>query len=544
MINNIIAPLLLIGMLIFVHELGHFAVGKLLRFKILKFSLGFGPRLIGFTRGETEYALSVLPLGGYVKFHGQDLVEEAQDENDPETWLNQPIWKRSLVVIAGPLMNFFFAVLLIYGSLIVGVETNASVVGRVIPGSVEEQAGFMAGDRILAVDNQEVFSWESVRRSFNDSPNRELQILVQRASEKLLIKVTPSPTEGYSKYGEKTTVGQLRMTPESPASTVGISDDLSPAAQAGMQTGDLIISVNGKSVKTFADLNKTISSAAEYRITFERIKDREAAEPEKETKTVNLRVPEGANLEEVTPQTLGLWPSEFFVDRVFPDSAAEAAGMARGDHILAVDGRPLRSWYDFKDAIVAGEGRAIVISLVRRSTELQIELAPKLVEYRDEYGMPAKGYMAGIGFLNYSTPGEIHIKDYSPTQAIPASFERAFNTSWTMLASMQKMLTGKVGTEGLGGPILIWDLTRKSASLGLGAFLQMMILISLALCVFNLLPIPILDGGHLFIFYVAEAIKGKPLSPKTFEIVTWVGLSLILMVFAIAFYNDILRLVS
>ncbi|TAL17625.1 RIP metalloprotease RseP [bacterium] len=190
--TTIISFVILLGVLIFVHELGHFAVAKLIGVKVLRFSLGFGPILLRYQKGETEYAISAFPLGGYVKFHGGDLTGEVEDDEDKErAFPSRPVWERMLTVVAGPLMNIILAVFLFSAIALQGTQARMATVGDVSEGLPAKEAGIMAGDKVVAVDGKEVSTWDEMAMAIYNSRGNELQIAVQRGAERMTFKVTP-----------------------------------------------------------------------------------------------------------------------------------------------------------------------------------------------------------------------------------------------------------------------------------------------------------------------------------------------------------------
>ena len=343
----------LLGILIFVHELGHFLVAKSLGIKILKFSLGFGPKVMGKTYGETEYLLSAFPLGGYVKMLGEEPEEELDEADKLRAYNYQPIWKRFAVVFSGPFFNLCFAVLVFFLVFMRGVPYLLPEVGEVTAGSPAAQQGLMKGDTIVTIDGRKIARWDEMTAIIHDQPGKKLAITVNRGGTSVSFSVTPEKKVIKNLFGEDKEVGLIGITP------------------------------SGKSE-------------------------------------------------------------------------------------------------------ISHEGFAESFSL---------------------------------------------------------ACARTWDISVLTLVSIVKLIQRVIPADTIGGPILIFQMAGQQASQGAMNFFTFMAVISINLGILNLLPIPVLDGGHI-LFLGIEALRRKPLSEKVIMISQRIGLALLLLLMAFAFYNDIVRLIT
>ncbi len=263
LLTNTAAFIFALGVIIFVHEAGHLLMGKAFDMRVLSFSLGFGKRLFGFRRGETDYKVSLVPLGGYVAFAGEQPGEEG---DDPRDFQNQPRWQRILVFLAGPAMNIVLAILLIAFVFMVGVQVSAlpdvpAVVGTIVPGSAAEQAGLQVGDEVLEIAGDEVENWDDVQFALVTSPDRDVPVTVRRAGSAVDLVVRPHKVPKYE-------FGDAGVLPKMLPTISSVGND-SPAAAAGFQPGDEVRGVDGRGIGSGNDLVEYISARAGQSIDVE-----------------------------------------------------------------------------------------------------------------------------------------------------------------------------------------------------------------------------------------------------------------------------------
>ncbi|MBI4698759.1 MAG: RIP metalloprotease RseP [Nitrospirae bacterium] len=354
------AIILFFGLLIFIHELGHFIFAKLLGVKVLKFSLGFGPKLISRQIGETEYMISAVPLGGYVKPLGEEIGEELTEEEKPRAMNYQPVWKRALIVLAGPVFNLLLAYIIFsvflslsYPVAIPDLDSITTTIEDVMKDSPAMRAGLKKDDKIISIDGISVNDWGEMSEILSKNAGKELDLKVKRGADLIDIKVVPEPTKDKDNQGREVVVGRI-----------GISKKM-------------------------------------------------------------------------------------------------AAEIIQSDSLISA---------------------------------------------------PFKGFQAVYG--------------------------------WSVLTVkvIGKLLTGAVSAKQVGGPILIIDSAAKAASAGVFTYFNFIAIISINLAVFNLLPVPVLDGGHLVLFSI-EALRGRPLSDKILNVVNRAGIALLILLIAFVFYNDIMRVI-
>ncbi len=349
-----------ISVLVFVHEAGHFIFARLMKVRVLKFSLGFGPKIIGKKIGDTEYVISAIPLGGYVKMFGEESGEQLEKQDRQHAFNYKPVWQRAVVIFAGPAFNFILAYLIFFGMLAHGLTINIPTmqailptIDKIDPNSPADDAGLKKGDVVVAIDEQDIFIWMEMTSIIADSPEKELTMIVERDQEKIEIRITPKAVEVEDVKGEIHTIGRI-----------------------GVMKQDVIRSVGDDR------LNAPIDAA------------------------------------------------------------------------------------------------------------ISIYYWSKLI-----------------------------------------------------VESVAKLITGDIPAKHIGGPILIGQMSGEAAAIGSVALLMFISIISINLAILNLLPVPILDGGHL-VFLSIEAIKGKPLSEKMVGAAHYVGMMLLLALMVFAVYNDILRLIT
>lgn len=348
-----LSAVILLGILIFVHEAGHFLFAKLLNVKVLKFSLGFGPKVVGRRFGETEYLLSSVPLGGYVKMLGEDQGDEISDADKARAFNFQPRWRRLLIVLSGPLFNIIFAAVIFFFVFVAGVPSLLPEVGEIVPDSPAAHSGLMKGDRIVEIDGSPIHRWDEMTGIIHKSPGRQLHIKIKRGEEAIAFEITPEKKAAPNIFGEQKDVGLIGIKP----------------------SGNTIV--------------------------------------EKET------------------------------------------------------------------------------------------LSGALIQ----------------------------------------AIARTWDISVLTVVSIIKLIQRIIPAETIGGPILIFQMAGQQASQGPLSFFAFMAVISINLGIANLLPIPILDGGHI-LFIGIEAVRRKPLSEKVIMISQRIGLALLVTIMVLAFYNDIMRLIT
>ncbi len=330
----------MISVLIFVHEFGHFAVAKLCGVRVLKFSLGFGPAIgfgrfrLSWTRNGTEYVIAWFPLGGFVKMLGEHPDDEEQPEVpfDPSESLDaKRTWQKLAIVLAGPAMNLVFPVAVFALVLAIGRPWPAPVVGTVEPSSPAEQAGLLPGDRVLALDGEPVHWWDDLARRVRAHPPGELTFEVERQGESLTLSARVEIRPQFDPLGAVTPAGWVGIAHSRLRAMLGVPQARSPAARAGLRSGDRITSVSGESVDDWHALSVSYGRIATGEVTF-------AVErgEEEQLERLEVAVPALGSLER-----LGVVAATVLVSQVTPDSPAARAGLAAGDLILSVDGSPV-----------------------------------------------------------------------------------------------------------------------------------------------------------------------------------------------------------
>lgn len=440
-----------LGVLIFFHELGHFLAARACGIKVLKFSVGFGRALLSrrFGADGTEWALAIFPLGGYVRM--LDEREGAVEAHEVHRAFNrQNVWRRIVVVAAGPVANFVLAILLYWVLFIHGVEELRPWLGQPPSGTPAAMAEIQEGDLVRTVNGHSVQTWAELR----------WEVLKAGADHQPVTLETQSATNQITYRRVATDVVQFDKGEGDPLAGLGL----------------------------------------------------------------RLRRPHLAPV----------------VGKIVAGSVAEAAGLRVMDRFLAVNGQDVGYWHQVADAIRHSAGKEIRLTLERDGREFEITVIPaEVVEGKERIGR--------IGMQAWDDPNrtdEMTITvSYGVFPAIGKAVGQTWETSVFSLMMIGRMITGDVSWKNLSGPVTIADIAGQSAHLGFAHYIKFIALISLSLGVLNLLPIPILDGGHLM-YYLAEIIKGGPLSERTMEIGQQIGLVILGLLMAFAFYNDINRLIS
>jgi regulator of sigma E protease len=552
-VTSIVGVVVLLGGLIFFHELGHYLMAKLFGVRVEVFSLGFGPKLFRRRVGETEYALSLIPLGGYVKLMGDDPYRAVPASEAERAFSTQKLYKRFLIVAAGPLANFLLACVLFTIIFWIGQPMRGNKIGTVIADSPAWSAGLRPGDRIQAVNEAPVTYWNDLDDLLKKRTSEKIELKVERGGAELRIPYTVGTIRTRNEFGEEVESGGIKgISPYPLQSMIGVSDPASPAYLAGLRTGDLITKVDNRPVVLWEQLREALWTnwVPKKPITITVRRGAAVTQDSGEEKSFTLVYPErpGSQKVAVSHETdyLGIYPSELFVQKVTPNSPAEKGGMQPGDRVVKVGDAPIYHFESVVDEVQASgtKGGPLIFSLEREGKIILLDLKPVETSQEDPLTREMKKrHMVGFMPMTALSEGDtVKFQIRQPIKLVGHSVAETVKIAERMVVSLWKLVTGSVSVKNLGGPVLIASIAGKSLDAGIVPFLQTMALISINLFLLNLFPIPVLDGGHLF-FFAIEAVKGKPVSIRMMEIANQIGLVLILMLVALTFFNDISRLV-
>jgi regulator of sigma E protease len=422
----LLAFLVLVGVLIWFHELGHFLMAKLFGVKVEVFSIGFGPVLFRKFMGETEYRISALPLGGFVKLYGEE-----ENIQDPRAFSSKKNWQKILIAFGGPLFNFVLAIL--FFTLLASVVRDVPkytyekpLVGYVVEGSLAHRMGIREGDLILEVNSKEVRNWKELEKVvFEKVLSKEWKVKVLRDGREVTLNIKGS----VSRFG-------------------------------------------------------------------------------------------GFGAEPWLPAVVG---------RVIENSPAHQVGIREGDRVLEVNGNRVAGWYELVDVLRKGKGEPVRLKLQRDGRTEDITVVPRL-----EQGRPVLGLTPYVEKIEVKEP--LH-------SAIVDGVERTYTLTLLSLKALWSIVTGELSLRTLGGPIAIAQLAGESAQQGIFPFIGMMAFISVQLAVFNLIPLPVLDGGLILLFLI-EGLRRKPLSQRFKEAWVKAGYAIVIALAGFVLINDLLRLLS
>lgn len=449
--NHFFIPLLAflfaVSILVAFHEFGHFWVARRFGVKVLRFSIGFGKPLWRFyDKKQTEYVIAAIPLGGYVK-----MLDEREGpvlaEHKPYAFSSKPVWQRIAIVFAGPFFNFIFAVLAYWLMFVIGTVGWVPILGDITPDSIAQKAGMVSGQEIVAIDQVETTTWQQVIRQ-----------LMTRVGDKGVLEIKTKQNDDTSNYFLNLENWEIK--------------------------GDSI------------DLLKGLG------ITF--------YQP----------------------------PIEPIVAEVLSGEAAQKAGILSGDVITTINGKTIKEWKDFIDIVTKSPFQPLAMTLKRGNEEIKVDLTPRPKESKTGETV---GFV-GVTVKQVPMPENLLRKEQLGVfEAFVAALKKTYEYILLSFQIIGKMLVGQLGLETISGPLTIAQGAAASVHVGLQYYLGFLGLISVSLGVLNLLPIPILDGGHL-LYYAIELVTGKPVSERIQMFGFKIGMLLLLFLMTVAFYNDLVRI--
>lgn len=438
--------LVVLGVLVAFHELGHFLAARWVGVKVLKFSLGFGPKIFGRQVGETEYLLSAIPLGGYVKLFGEDETEAATPEDRKRSFAHKGLWAKVLVVAAGPGFNFILAYLIFAGWLSTGsplfVPTFRDLspdIEALVPGSPASSAGMEIGDHITKVNGKEISTKTELLDAVAHSKGEALSLEIKRGTQVKPLSVIPVPMQGQP------------ASPDEPLYTIGV--------------------------------------------------------------------------EETPP----------LVTSVMHGLPASTAGFQAGDRVIGIDGQTIYTWLQMTTIVRESPNKSLHVDVLRNGQRIPLVVTPSSEK------ATVNGQSVEVGKIGISGPGRSLMHADNPLQAVYQGLDATWG--WTELTAigLYKMVVGDISSKNIGGPLTIANISGEAASQGASSVIFLIAILSINLGVLNLLPIPILDGGHL-LFFLIEGILRKPLGDRQREIAQQAGLVLLVGVMIFAFWNDLERI--
>lgn len=541
-----LAVIALLGALILVHELGHYLFARIFDVKILRVSLGFGPKILGFYAGTTEYRLSLFPLGGYVRLLGEDPSEPVAPVDAERTLLAKPLWQRYAIVIAGPAFNLILPVVIYFFHYLGQGALLPPTIGTVLHERPAAEAGLVPGDRVESIDGRPIRYWEELESAIAAAPNRILRFGIRRGNVAEERDVRPLALERRGPLALHETVGWVGISPRFHLPEIGILDLSSPAAQAGLRTFDFITSVNGAPISHWAEFERAVAQAgaSPLRITF--LRGSQSALPfahvEFQTAGTAVVLPQ-AVFETATKRRYetGLLSSEMFVFSVEPGSPADRLGIRHGDRIVALDGEAIEHWDVLMQKLTQNPLHTFAISWVSPGS------APRQGELRQEHRAELDAYHQEevrlvFGAKNHSawkTDAPVPIKSRF-VYALGHSFSRAGKMMVAITQGFVEIVRGRMPLSSLGGPLTIGYVAGVAAEQGLDQYLWLMALLSINIALLNFLPIPLLDGG-LLVFFTIELVKGRPPSGRARTLAANVGLVVVVLLMAFALKNDLVR---
>lgn len=549
------AFVLLLSVLIFVHEFGHFIVAKWCGVRVLKFSIGFGDPIgfgkwrLAWERDGTEYVIAWFPLGGFVKMLGEnpDEIESPEAAANPaESLNNKNVWQKLAIVFAGPVVNLILPIFLYMGIFAVGMPRPVAIIGSVEAGSPGASAGLHAGDRILAVNGKKVVWWDEFFEHYRAKSGETLQLSIDRAGANLDVTLPIVERARLDEFGGKVNSGWLGVNHYRQRAMLGVLAPDAPAAQAGLHSGDLVTAVNDAPVEDWRAFEQQYAAATGSEVTLKIVRPTEGAKVDAKGQLTTRAVDAVQEISVIVPalhatQSLGVIPATVLVTAVTPEMPAALAGIQAGDLIVAVDGLPIGSFDSFVERVRLSEGKALALSYARAGITQTVAVQPKFEEINNDMGFPEPRYLVGILSQSSTLPGVAEEEViHNPIALFARSLEETKSSMQFFLKGFGKLISGGVSHKQLAGPIGIAEIANKALSAGWIPYLSMMILISINLGFLNLIPIPVLDGGQAVLF-VAEGIKGSPLSVRTKEALQTGGFAILMLMMGLAFWNDIAR---
>jgi regulator of sigma E protease len=530
--------ILLLGGLILIHELGHFLVAKASGVRVLTFSIGFGPALLKKKWGDTEYKIAAIPLGGFVRMHGDEPGQEVAEEDREAAFNYKPLWKRTAIVLAGPVANLLLPFFVFFFMFLTHSELLPAYIGAVAPGGPAWEAGIRSGDVITRIDGEEISYWWEMEERINDSIGNEMAIEVKRGDEEKHFKVVPVEVEVdvVKHVNLVDREGRIQVTPVFVEPVVCVQAG-GAAQTAGLQNWDRIVKIDGELVSTYVELERKLKQA-EQSVTLTVLRE-EPIGGLGHGLFQSFSEPFEVVLEPIAGE-LDLWSAEMVVHSVDAGSAAEDLGLRPGDRIISVDGYGFPLWQNMENdfAALMESERTIVWfdGEKERSETFSLLASTEKGEFNEERQVVV------FGAHNHS---DINAPDVVPNAA---RLSYAFLFTWkatrdafrATVASVGGLIIGRVPIKEMGGPILIYDMASKTEKFGWPFFFNLMAWLSISLGIINLFPIPILDGGHLF-FFAIEAVTRREVPIKVRQIAAYFGLACILALMVTVFWNDIAR---